>query len=497
MFCPKSCECVTYAVICVDGKLNQWSSLSFHQFIVLYLTRSVLQNKLVIPFISKLYISHSNANFDSLCSWLIGANMLTYLSITFTQVNSLEHQCFQNVKYLENVELLNVNLQSVAQFVFSMLSHLIHVNMSNNPIKWISYKSFYCLPKLKILSLLNTTAFEVWSEPFAGVNFKVLETNILALCCFVPKGTECSLVVPNYFSCSELLLNFPVRVVCVVSSSLVLFRNVSSILTTTTRNRFNKKQNTRTFEFTIYFLNAADMSLSFPLLILWTANIVYKDNFAQKQELWQSSATCLLVFGLFLSTISVILISSNFMALSRLMVVKYPLESKFKDSNFVKRAAPLCFLGSISVSGMLSGVQWCLNIGMLSILCSPFFNPTKNNIFLKFLTWFLSVAHIGSIVAFCFCSCFLLLTLKRSQEQVRNMSAKKVAIQNVWIQLSILSISSFFCWGATGLILMASVVHSNFPMLVMFWTTVAVLPINPMMNPSVFILLFITKWFRS
>ncbi len=490
VFCPKSCQCVTYAAYCVSVQLYEWSVMSISAFLILHVKESQLPNQIVTPFMSAIYISKSVNDLVTVCTWLNKANILEYVSITFTKINHLEQYCFSQAKNLKFCELTNTNIQHLAENTFSMLISLIHINLSSNSVQWISDKAFHFLPSLEILSLLNTSTFEVSLNPFLGLNIKIFETNIIYLCCLVPEGAQCSLVVPSYISCLQILQNTTLRIVCVLTSVSAFVLNVLSILTQSKRNRSSQKFGA--FELIVSYSCAGNVLLCFPLVILWVADIIYKKNFATRQELWQSGSTCLFVFGLFLCSISVILTSSCFMALARLFVVKYPLESKFREPNFVTHKLAQLFFASAFVSILLSVVQWLLSFldyGILSVLCSPFYDPTNTSVFLKVLTWSVYVAFISGIVVFYICSSNMVAALRMSQEQVRSTLAHTTTYRSILVQISILAISNFMCWGSTSVILAVSVLVNNFPVLVMFWTTIVLIPMSSIVNPCVFIVL--------
>ncbi len=487
VFCPQNCECVAYAAHCVSGQPYEWSLRSFSPFLVLYLTKSNIPNDIETPFMSEIHISESKNDFNNLCHWLKHAIMLKYVSITFTKINNLEQHCFSQTKHLKFCDISNTNIQHVVDYSFSMLFSLAHINLSSNPIQWISAKAFHFLPCLRILSLLNISTFEVSFIPFLSLNFKLLETNIASLCCIVSEGARCSLDLPLHFSCSQILENLALRIVCILVSISAFVLNVLSILT---QCKTNKKAGP--FVAIMNSLNVGNMLLSFPLVMLWIADIIYKRNFAVRQEAWQSSLTCLLVFGLFLASISVSIFSSSFMALARLMVVKYPLESKFKDQTFVKQRLSFWLVASAFGSTLLSALQWLLsflNYGQLSVLCTPFYDPTNTSAFLKVLTCTISIAFFSSVVVFYICSGTLWTALEKYQQKVRRALTKATARKSILGQVSVLGFSNSLCWGTTSVICLMLALHKNYPVLMMFWTTVAVLPTNSIVKPSIFIVL--------
>ncbi len=397
-----------------------------------------------------------------------------------------------------SIAVLVSNVRQVCQYAFAHLEHLLSVNISNNPIRGISDKAFYNLPGLKELSLLNISLSETTYHIFAHINIMVLETNVSFLCCLLPSGAHCSAVIPKYISCVHLLQNQSIQIVCIIMSFFVCVLNALSLYYHhTTEPPDSGTKNTETFRLLVSFLNVADMSLSPPLIILWAADLTFQKSFVLKQEMWQSSTPCFLIFGLLHFSTLLTILSSNFMAFSRLMVVKYPLETKFKETNFLRRNISLCSAAAFSVSTTLLFVKWFLRLEQLSALCTFFCDPTKENIFSHTVTGCSVALYVVSIIAFLVNSVHLLISLKKSQQKVQHASSKKASNKAILTQIVILNTSNILCWGATSGIFVSSLLLSSYPTLMMFWVTAAVLPLTSVINPTVFLVLLIRKSLKS
>ncbi len=500
VFCPKVCQCVAYAVHCVRLQFSDWS-FAFASFLFLNLKKSLIRTKLVTPNIVTFHICESLFHADNLCFWMDHVTKLHYLSVVLTTVDNLQPHCFAKAKQLAFVKILNANMSQIDNYVFSSLAHLRHINLSSNPIKWISDMAFQGLPKLHTLSLLDVVISDIKYTVFEGLSFSLLETNTTFLCCWAPPEAACSLIVPSYFLCSHLLQKIPVRVTCIVFSLVVFVLNSVSLLVTYFQQRTKKHQEKlktgKAFSFVMFFVNTADMTLSPPLIILWITDVTKHQTFPKEQEQWQSDATCSLTLGLFVHSICASLTSSNFMAFTRLMVVKHPLDTKFKDSTFVRQKVTLFIFGSIMVLLIATPLNLFVRLGTLSVLCSPFCDPTRTFVFLQVLTWITTVLFASSSIMFCFLSCYLIFSLKKSKEKTKDMARKKVSHFATSAQICVLTISNTLCWGTVCVITIASTFLRIYPYLVMVWTTVAVLPLTAIMNPCIFLALAIPKILKT
>ena len=88
------------------------------------------------------------------------------------------------------------------------------------------------------------------------------------------------------------------------------------------------------------------------LIIILAMDTYYDDTLLISESQWRSSIWCIMAFAIVLIFYFVSVFLGLFLSFGRLMVVLYPLHSKFKVKNFVSKSVlfGMCTLGFMSVS---------------------------------------------------------------------------------------------------------------------------------------------------
>ena len=66
---------------------------------------------------------------------------------------------------------------------------------------------FVMIPHMKVLSVKSMKFPQIKTNAFKGVNVDIIYATDYYLCCIVTSTSQCSAVIPWYFSCSDLLPN--------------------------------------------------------------------------------------------------------------------------------------------------------------------------------------------------------------------------------------------------------------------------------------------------
>ena len=230
------------------------------------------------------------------------------------------------------------------------------------------------------------------------------------------------------------------------------------------------------------------------LFIIWLTDITNIGNFILYEENWRSNKICFAAFSIliwFTITIQSFLI---FASLLRLMVVIQPLETKFKSTQFISNC--LSLISIISTCVVLSAV-FIIKVNMEFVptsLCLPFVDPKKTRIELKVLTWCLVVSQFLTCFFILFLHVYLVKNLGKSQQFLKNMQFSDSALV---IQLFILTLSNFICWIPSNIIFISTMFLPKYPMSLVTWTVVGVLPLRSIITPSVFIVMSVKKISRT
>ncbi len=499
VYCPEKCQCVTYAAYCIRIVLCEWCTKQFLHFHVMYFQEARFsETKLGISHVSIFHVSKSSLAQNDICLWLIHAQHVIHVSLTFDEINVIKSDCFSNTKQIVSIELMDNNIKNIRHHTFYSLSHLNSLNLSNNPILKISKEAFGIVPKLARISLLNVVGTKVSCKLFHQLNIKILETNMTHMCCMLPRNAKCSLVLTWPFSCRTLLKSISLHDSCGGVGFLILSANILTILV----QSHESGQRRGAFAFTVLLTSASNLPLSVPLIILWIRNLVFAESFPLFQDNWQGSGTCFVIFSLFLYHIVSSSMSSVFVARARFMVVKYPVETKYKEIDFLRDKGFKMCASALFASAFLTFMTWLLNslfsdAAKLSTLCHPLYDPSKKVFMIKFLTWFVSIAQVLAVIFVITIYVTLLKTLQQSQESVRDM--KKVETTNTVLksQLLIFTIANIVCWIVPNTVFLTLLFLDHYPEELAFWAQISLGSVNAIVNPCVFILLSMRKMFKS
>ena len=78
-----------------------------------------------------------------------------------------------------------------------------------------------------------------------------------------------------------------------------------------------------------------------------------------------------------------------------------------------------------------------------------------------------------------------------------NSDKKYFVPTQIVVQLFVVSVSNILCWIPANCVYITAMFLSRYPVSVAMWTTVSVLPINSLVNPSVFIVAYFRKVLKS
>ena len=168
------------------------------------------------------------------------------------------------------------------------------------------------------------------------------------------------------------------------------------------------------------------------------------------------------------------------------MVVIPPLKSRFKRKRFILKC--IFIFGLLSfINNIALGIFYRIKFQSLATsLCSPFIDPTDSNWLIKFITLFTAVFQISTSIFICAVYGILIRYLMDNSRRLE-MSRKKSYVY-LLIQLIAVTFSNLLCWIPSNIIYLSSLFMSRYPTDLLIWTTIAVTPINSIINPLVFII---------
>ena len=434
--CPIICMCHGLAVQCLDTDII-FSMLSSNlPYISVFISlTNVYSLQIVRKFISISYLFLSHNKIRKVCYILHRNDTIIHLDINSNAILQLYRNCFINLLRLEIINLSNNSIQRIHEFAFVYLPKLKMLNLAKNNLNEIHSN---VLQNISFLYIRNNPLLLLKRKVFHNSRIIHISSNAYHVCCLTPPSISCNAVKPWYISCLNLLPNTSTRVLLTVVSFSIFLLNILSISLQVKGKGF------LSFKFLIIFVNISDLVCSVYLIILLFADFLYHDNFITNEVLWRSSTSCSMIFIFSLSFSLLSPIYLVFMSLCRCFAVALPLNLKMKDNYFIGRVLVSIFLSLILFSTSVGLVYKSKNNSYPSVLCLPFIDPLKSNIFLKIMT--ISTGFCQVTASIFICLIYIVLITKIKQSDYRVQKSKATSRSYLTLQLLIVTASNLLCW---------------------------------------------------
>ncbi len=491
--CPLKCNCLLLAILCVHvPKVNIKEELSnFPHFESVSLFSCILSSLQELHHLlqNARVVKLSRNNITEIGNGLPLLKIL-YLDLDFNCVKLLQENCMVSFYLLSGLNLANNHISSIQPDAFYNLSLLKFLNLSNNPLLFLPEKSLKFSAKLTLLFVVNISTRSVHVDAFSDSRINLIISTDYHLCCVSPQATLCPTHKTWYISCSNVLPTGVFTNVFLSVSGVVFCLSCISILLYLLMTTFDS------FRMSVVSINTNDMLLCVYLTIIWVADIILKDKFILKDEVWSSSSHCFAAFGLvFCHTIQGLNLIM-FLSLSRLMIVIHPMNTKFKQSRFVFKTISLSYFVSLVLSVLVTLIVKFTHLKLTTSLCLPFVDPSGSVMVIRVITWIIIVSQIATSLLIIILHVVLIISLKESQKSVQRSSGD-TSNSSVIIQLVIATSSNILCWFPADGVYLAAMFLPAYPVDLIFWTTVMVLPFNSTINPVVFLLSALRRHFKS
>ena len=297
---------------------------------------------------------------------------------------------------------------------------------------------------------------------------------------------------PWYISCSDILPHKNMKVVFIIISSLILVFNIICIILNLATWKSNKA-----FSLIVININFSEMTCGIYMCFILVSNKVLEGIFFVKEEMWRSGPVCFTAFStiLWFTIISQSLLV--FLSLSRLMIVAHPLDTEFKCHWFVCRrllVTHICTLITVLFITLFTRFVY-FNIPLS--ICLPFVDPSGSVLIIKILTWSVVLTQTVTSIVIIILHVLLVVRLKSSKFDGRTNQSNDNSDVPLIVQLIMITVSNILCWFPANTIYVTTMFLSNYPTDLIIWTTVIGLPLNSIINPSVFIITSVRKYIKS
>ena len=388
----------------------------------------------------------------------------------------------KNAPHLAEVKPNHNNLSIISCKAFGNLPSLTFLDLSYNKIKYVSFLSILNSPNLVLLNIQKNNLQDYSSKIDLPLNVKVqiVLTDEYYLCCISSTITKCFTENPWYFSCSTIFLKKYVKMSVYFVCTFLFSTNLVSLLL----HRFSSKSNSFCYHKIITVINLIDITYGIYLMIL-----LIGDNFFPHELIWKPSSICFVVNILFLNFTISSPSALCFFTLCRLMVTKFPLDTKLKNPKYTLKCIVCSFIAS-SLFTIIISILMQYIFYLSSPFCTNFANPSKSVLLVKIVRWFIVLYKFLATGTILVMYIVLLYDLQTSQMKCQKVQSLQVSIL---AQIVVTIIANTLTWIPSGIIHILTMTLRQYLMELVLWTVIGIEPINSVVNPFIFIITTVKK----
>ena len=132
-----------------------------------------------------------------------------------------------------------------------------------------------------------------------------------------------------------------------------------------------------------------------------------------------------------------------------------------------------------------------------SKLCLPFYDPSGSYLSVKIFVGISAFTQTATSIITIILHILLVHEIKKSQTNMGPAKSTDSSNTPLIIQLCIVSFSNTICWLPMNIIYTVALNLERYPLDMIIWATSMVLPLNSVINPSVFVITAIKKKFLT
>ena len=383
--CPKMCSCLTYALYCKTVPLNILPFTYPFMSVSLIKVNFVLSKSFAQYFPKCFYINLNRNNLSDVCNNYFSSTVII-LDVRFNPVKHIVKGCFMSLFGLKGVYLDYNNIVSLSSLSFVNLPSLKVISLSNNPLQIFGNNIEVESPNIQVVSIKNVSLANL--HALKCLEVEIRDTSDFHHCCLA-SNLKCTQSIPWYISCSDLLPTIYMKVSFIGMTIFIMVTNSLSILICIKINSSGKS-----FSKMVFSISLTDLFCGIYLSIIWITDLSNIGNFVLKEEKWRSDLTCFLAFGIITWLSISIQCFPLLLSFSSLMIVVYPVETRFKNPKFISNCLASMFRLSLSLVFLATFTIKTHMKHVPTPLCLPFVDPTKSEVELTIITWFLILSQL-------------------------------------------------------------------------------------------------------
>ena len=181
------------------------------------------------------------------------------------------------------------------------------------------------------------------------------------------------------------------------------------------------------------------------------------------------------------------------LALSRLLVVINPLHTTFKSFRYVFQYVSSIFILSFLLTAFTTFSLKIKEEFLPISLCFPFVDPTNSSFTINILVWSVVSSQCVTSVVITLSHILLIRRLRKHQKKLKRAVIGDVSNISLAMQLIIITLCNVLCWFSVNIIYIITMTMSTYPIDIVIWMEIFVVPINSIINPIVFISTYLRK----
>ncbi len=484
--CPIYCDCLGNALTCRNITTISWSGDK--PFLFISISHSILKPKLLRQFSEVAMLKLRANKLKDFCTQRPALKLfyVRFLDISSNQISSVEKICFHNAVNLAKLNVSFNKIETLPSGLFDRMKQLTQLDISNNKISHLAGGIFDKLHSLKVLNLIQNHEITFSIDVFRFLQLDIILTKDFHICCitqYSEKPTPCSSYVQWPFSCSKLFGTKGLLILVWFFALLIFFSNSISIML----GIYIMKQSNQTttggkgYEIIVTFLNICDLITGIHLFVLVLVDLYYGEEYIGYDIEWRKSILCnsLSVVSLFSSIMAMFIL--GFLSISRILIVKFPMTTRVKRKHIVIKTIICGFLLVSLITAVSSTVNFILSGSTRAIpLCFMYVITGKS--FINTLNMILQVIASVTIPSM-YAYLIVLLRMTRLKNDELGLVDHDHLSFSVIIQLLLVVISNWVCWIPSCTVLLLSLANQQYPIQLLFWVLLILMPSNSLLNP--------------
>lgn len=371
--CPAECICLNLAIFCQETTTTTFDSYASYYII----NSSLEQLHIALGYQRVMRLHCVGSLLVEMCGTTSLLPSLTHVNFAFNKIAKLSQNCFNNLHTIHHIIFKGNVLGWIEDKSFQNIQEIGKVDVSHNNIVNLSSLVFSNVSQIFLLDISQNPLKDITNEILFHINLQHIRTSISFVCCIKPESTTCSVADKvQKESCLDVIPTFVLKVTTSVVALCILLSNIANTALQIRQMPWiassSGKGKSKPFDLLVLGLSFGNNLQSIYLGVLGMADMFFQKNIAEKERQWHNSIPCLLAFVLCIFygiCVSYFLI---LISIGRLMVVLFPLKSRFMVTGFIKSCLLYGFTCIIIVSFCLCIPIWSLAGETLNDLCFSF-----------------------------------------------------------------------------------------------------------------------------